>query len=133
MPRAVLLIVFLFTASAAQGAQIYLCKTHQGAEYWAANWCSATGGYTVDAVTVPDGMPFKEQQRLADKLRAKKHAAQAQDEKARDKAIACRAIDDELAEIWKRYDNRQFNEAGMIGKDQTRTRELKSQRRRLGC
>jgi hypothetical protein len=66
-------------------------------------------------------------------LRAKRQAEQALDDKARDKAIACRAIDDELAEIWKRYDNRQFNEAGMIGKDQTRTRELRSKRSRMGC
>ena len=133
MPRAGLLIVFLLAASAAQASQIYLCKTSQGAEYWAQNWCNSAGGYTVDAVTVPDGMPFKEQQRLADKLRARNQAAQAQDDKARDKARACRAIDDELAEIWKRYDNRQFNETAMIGKDQTRTRELRSKRRQMSC
>jgi hypothetical protein len=78
-------------------------------------------------------MPFKEQQRLADKLRAKKQSTQAQDDKARDRAATCRAVDDELAEIWKRYDNRQFNEAAMVGKDQARTRELKSKRGKTGC
>jgi hypothetical protein len=133
MLRSALLLTCLFAATPSQAAQIYLCKTHQGAEYWAQNWCSSSGGYTVDAVTVPDGMPFKEQQRLADKLRARKQTAQVQDDKARDKASACRAIDDELADIAKRYNNRQFNEAATIEKDQTRTRELKSKRRQSGC
>jgi hypothetical protein len=133
MHRVALFLTFFLVAASSQAAQIYLCKTHQGAEYWAQNWCSTTGGYTVDAVTVPDGMPFKEQQRLADKLRAKKQAAQVQDDKARDKAAACRAIDEELADISKRYDHRQFNETATIGKDQTRTRELKSKRSRMGC
>jgi len=133
MPRAALLIVLLLTASAAEAAQIYLCKTNQGAEYWAQNWCNTTGGYTVDAVTVPDGMPFKEQQRVAEKFRAKQRTAQVQEDKARDKAAACRAIDEELAEIGKHYDNRQFADAAMIGKDQTRTRELKANRSRVGC
>jgi hypothetical protein len=127
------LFACLFVTASSEAAQIYLCKTHQGAEYWAQSWCSTSGGYTVDAVTVPDGMPFKEQTRVADKLRGTKHAAQVQEDKGRDKAIACRAIDDELAEIWKRYDNRQFNDPATIGKDQTRTRELKSKRRQLGC
>ena len=133
MPRAGLLCVLLFTASAAQAAQIYLCKTHQGAEYWAQNWCNTTGGYTVDAVTVPDGMSFEEQQRVADKFRKSRHAAQVKEDKVRDKASACRAIDDELAEISRRYEKGQFNEAAMVGKDQTRTRELKSKRSRTGC
>ena len=133
MHRAGFLFACLFVAASSEAAQIYLCKTHQGAEYWAQSWCSTSGGYTVDAVTVPDGMPFKEQTRVAEKFRAKKHAAQAQEDKVRDKAGACRAIDDELADIWKRYDKGQFNEAAMIGKDQARTRELKRERSQLRC
>ena len=133
MHRAGFLFACLFATASSEAAQIYLCKTHQGAEYWAQSWCSTSGGYTVDAVTVPDGMPFKEQTRVAENFRAKKHAAQAQEDKARDRAGACRAIDEELAEISKRYDSRQFNDPATIGKDQTRTRELKSKRRQLGC
>ncbi len=118
---------------AGEAAQIYLCKTNQGGTYWASAWCRKTGGYTVDAVTVPDGMPFEAQARMGDQLLGRKQASRAAEETPREKARNCRAIDDELAVIWKRYGNWQFNENAQIARDQNRTRELKSQRARLGC
>jgi hypothetical protein len=114
-------------------AEIYLCKTSQGATYWASSWCNRTGGYTIDAVIVPDGMEFREQARIGDQIVARKRAVNTQQDTARDRLRTCHAMDEELAQIWSRYSNWQFNENAQIGRDQTRTRELKAQRQQLGC
>jgi len=116
-----------------EAAQIYRCKTHQGATYWASDWCNKTGGSTIDIVTVPDGMSFQEQARMGDQLTNSKQSATANEDSARDRARTCGAIDSELAQIWSRYDHGQFNETDQISRDQIRTRELKAQRAQLGC
>jgi hypothetical protein len=132
MPKTIWLLIGLLPLDG-HAAQIYLCKTNQGAQYWSSDWCNKSGGYTVNAVTVPTGMPFKEQVKIGDQLMGRQSSAAAQEDATRDRARACGAIDRELAEIWSRYDKSQFNEAAQIGRDQTRTRELKARRNNLGC
>jgi hypothetical protein len=125
--------LLLLAAWSSHAAQLYRCKTGQGGEYWSAASCQGTGGYMVDAVTVPDGLPLKEQTRHADKVYKAKQTQASSDDTARDRARTCAAIDNELAAIWSRYSSQQYNQADQVGKDQTRTRELKSQRSRLKC
>jgi hypothetical protein len=132
MPRTIWLLIGLLPLGA-HAAQIYLCKTSQGAQYWSSDWCNKSGGYTVNAVTVPTGMPFQEQAKIGDQLMGRQASAVAEEDAARDRARTCGAIDRELAEIWSRYDKSQFNEVAQIGRDQTRTHELKARRNSLGC
>ena len=114
--------------------QLYFCRAPDGhSSYWSSNWCRATGGHTVDVVSVPSGLTFAQQVTIAEPTRATKQAAVTASESARDRYSNCRAIDDELAQIWARYDRGQFNTSAQIGRDQQRTRELRSQRASLGC
>jgi len=78
-------------------------------------------------------MPFKEQVKAAEEFLGQKSRGVATEQKARETASTYRVMDQELAEIWKRYDRGQFNESAMIGRDHQRTRELKAQRSRLAC
>jgi len=113
--------------------QIYQCRNTQGVAYWSSTWCSHGGGHTVNAVSVPSTLPFKDQVKAAEEFLGQKARGAATEQKAKETASTCRAIDQELAAIWKRYDRGQFNESAMIGRDQQRTRELKAQRSRLAC
>ena len=114
--------------------QLYFCRAPDGhSSYWSSNWCRATGGHTVDVVSVPSGLTFAQQVTIAEQTRATKQAAVTASDSARDRYSNCRAIDDELAQIWARYDRGQFNTAAQIGRDQQRTSELKSQRASLRC
>jgi hypothetical protein len=131
--RSLLLLFLVFSSTPIAAATIYLCKTNQGASYWASDWCSKTGGYTVNAVTVPNGMDFKEQARLADQYIGAQQVTAAREDASVQRARRCGAIDNELAQIWSRYNNWQFNEVNQIGRDQTRTRELNAERHQLAC
>ena len=133
MLRMVCAVCLSLCTISGQAAHIYLCKTSQGATYWASDWCRTTGGYTVDAVSVPDRMPFEAQVKMAEQLTGRKQSIGRQADQAIDNVRSCRAIDAELAEIWKRYGNWQFNENAQIARDQARTRELKTQRTQLRC
>ena len=126
-------MVFLTLSSAATSAEIYRCKTYQGGTYWSSGPCRNSNGIMVDIVQVPDGMPFKEQARMADQVYNAKTARQGQEEQTHARANECAAVDAELAQIWSRYSGGQFNQADQIGRDQTRTRELKTRRAQLGC
>lgn len=133
MLKVIFSVCCLIGVTVSEAAQIYRCKTHQGAFYWASDWCSKTGSNTVDIVTVPDGMSFQDQARIGDQLINNKQTTAANEDRARGRARTCGAIDSELAQIWSRYNNWQFNQADQISRDQIRTRELKSQRAQLGC
>ena len=78
-------------------------------------------------------MPFEAQVKMAEQLTGRKQSIGRQADQAIDNVRSCRAIDAELAEIWKRYGNWQFNENAQIARDQARTRELKTQRTQLRC
>lgn len=120
-------------ATVADAAQIYRCKTYQGGFYWSSDWCNKSGGITVDAVTVPSGMTFHEQARFGDQFVSGKQTSTAQEDRSRDTASTCRAIDNELDQIWSRYKDGNFVPAEQVGPDQTRTQELKTRRGQLGC
>jgi len=114
--------------------QLFLCRGPDGqSSYWASNWCNTTGGHTVDIVRVPNGLPFAQQVKIAEQIRAKTQSTIRAEDSSRDRYRNCRAIDDELAQIWSPYDNGQFNTPAQIGRDQQRTRELKSHRASLAC
>lgn len=127
------LAFFALVAVDATAAQIFGCKTMQGGSYWSSAPCSNSGGYMVDQVTVPDGMSFQEQAKFADQLRGNQQSARNAEDQAIGRQRECGSIDAELAQIWGRYNNWQFNQAEQISRDQIRTRELNARRSRLGC
>ena len=128
-----LFVILVLISNTANAAQVYLCKTNQGATFWASNWCSTVGGITVNAVTVPDGMPFKQQTEMAEQFLRGKNTETAQRDRTREQSFKCKTIDEERAAIWQPYGNAQHVPAERVGRDQTRTRELKAQRANLGC
>lgn len=131
--KIIAIAILLSAATSANAAQVYLCKTNQGATFWASNWCSTVGGITVNAVTVPDGMPFKEQTKMAEQFLQGKSTETTQRDKLRENSFKCRTIDEELAAIWKPYGAALHVPADQVGRDRNRTRELKAQRANLGC
>lgn len=131
--RIALFLFALVFATGSNAAQIYRCKTSQGGSYWSSDWCNKSGGFTVDMVTVPNGMSFQEQARMADQVSNSKQAQTAGEDAARNRALSCGAIDSELAQIWKKYENGQYVEVSQVGRDQIRTRELKARRANLSC
>jgi hypothetical protein len=131
--RSLVLVVTLLLSGMASSAEIYRCKTYQGGTYWSSGPCRDTNGIMVDIVQVPDGMPFKEQARMADQVYNAKEARKGQESQAFAASNECAAIEAELKQIWSRYNNWQFNQADQISRDQIRTRELNNRRAQLGC
>ena len=114
-------------------AEIFLCKTAQGGEFWSSGACSNSGGYMVDIVQVPGNMPFKEQASFADQLRNKKAVANAQVANTSAQQHKCAAIDAELRQIFSKYESGKYVPAEQVGPDQIRTSELKVSRSQLLC
>lgn len=128
-----LCVVFSLLTGVANATEIYRCKTYQGGTYWSAGPCRNTNGIMVDIVQVPPGMSFQDQVRMADQVYNAKASRQGAEAQAHARSNECGAVDAELSLIWSRYSNGQFNQADQIGRDQIRTRELKTRRAQLGC
>lgn len=126
-------VVFVLLTGVANAAEIYRCKTYQGGTYWSSERCQKSNGIMVDIVQVPSGMSFQEQARMADQVYNAKEARQRSESQAYARSNECAAVDAELQQIWSRYKDGQFNQADQIGRDQIRTRELKTRRAQLGC
>jgi hypothetical protein len=87
----------------------------------------------VDMVQVPDGMPFKEQTKIADQMYKEKEKAQSAAEQDRKRSLECSAIERELAEIWSNYKDGKYVAVDKIDAHQARTQELKSLKTKLKC
>jgi len=109
-------------------SRIYLRKPANAGTFWASSRCHHHDANTIHVVNVPPNFTFLEKVRHAERMRNEQAQAESNRTTARQNARECRAIDDEVAAIWKRYDNWQFNSQAQIGRDQQRTRELRGQR-----
>lgn len=134
--RSILAAACLLAAAlppAVHPATIYHCKTYSGAVYWSENACGKSSGVMVDMVQVPDGMPFKEQVKIGERLQQDRQKAQSGEDKDRDRQRQCSAIDREIAEIEAQYKNGRHLPADQVSSHQNRMRDLRSQRSRLNC
>jgi len=113
-------------------ASLYQCKAASGGGYWSSEWCSKSGGFTVNIVSVPN-VPFDQQVQIAEQGVQARQQAQAASNNARSTALTCGAIDSELTAIWSRYSDGKYVPAEEVGSDRIRTRELEAKRSRLGC
>jgi hypothetical protein len=121
------------TLHCADAASIYRCKTYSGGNYWSQNACGKSGGVMVDMLHVPDGMSFAEQSKMADQIYKDRQQKESTADSDRERSKQCAGIDRELDEIWSNYKNGQYVPPEKVGAHQTRTRELKSLRTKLGC
>ena len=126
-------LALLCLAPVASATEIYRCRTSQGGEFWSSGACGSAGGFMVDIVQVPSGMPFQEQAKFADQLRNNKDAVASREQSERGRLNECLTVDTELKQIHRKYERGNHVPVEQVGPDQIRTRELNNRRSSLGC
>lgn len=131
--RLILSLLLVGVVTSAQSATIYRCKTYEGGAFWSAGTCSNHKALIDRMVSVPDGMPFEQQVRMAEQQLNAKAVSDQNNDNERHRIGKCAAINSELKTIWSKYENGQHVPADIVGPDQNRWRDLQSQRRQNRC
>jgi hypothetical protein len=112
---------------------IYQCRSYGGQTFWAQAHCHVHQALIVRIASVPTGLPFDQQVRLAegDAQTVERSIREEQELVAR--GVRCARLQTERDQIWSRYSNWQYQPAEVVGPDQTRWRQLDAQLNANGC
>jgi hypothetical protein len=132
-----------------QAASLYLCKAYSGGSLWSAQPCQGRQALTDRIVSVPDGLPFKEQVRLGEQARIEaehlrqpdagsgrsapvpKHKAVHRSGPAANKQASCAALDAKVTKLDAQA--RQAQTAKAQDKIAAQRRRLREQQAELHC
>ena len=112
---------------------IYHCKDYGGGTFWANTACSNHKALIDRIATVPGGLTFNQQVRIAEGQRNAASQAIAVQEQQSSVDITCAQLKAERDKIWSRYSNWQYQAPEVVGPDRQRTIAIQAQQQRLGC
>lgn len=127
------LFVLLLLSFSASADTIYHCKDYGGGTFWANTTCGNHKALIDRIATVPGGMSFDQQVRIAEgqrKALSKEIAVQEQQDSIN---TTCGQLKAERDKIWSRYANWQYQAPEVVGPDRQRTLAIQAQQQRLGC
>lgn len=113
---------------------LYLCKSYGGSLFWSSGYCSSQKAFLERTATVPSGLSFDQQVRMADtEWKVAAASANTEPSPAVKTAIQCANLKRERDTIEGRYTNWQWQTVDVINADQTRMKGLRAEQARLGC
>lgn len=113
---------------------LYLCKSYGGSLFWSSGYCSSQKAFLERTATVPSGLSFDQQVRMADtEWKVAAASANTEPSPAVKTAIQCANLKRERDTIEGRYTNWQWQTVDVINADQTRMNGLRAEQARLGC
>ena len=128
-----LLLAILFLPFSTVADTIYHCKGYGGGTFWASTACSNHKALIDRIATVPGGMTWDQQVKIAEAQRQAATPQGSTDSIQSDAASRCAALKSERDKIWSRYSNWQYQAPEVVGPDRQRTLAIQSQQRSLGC
>ena len=123
------------SASQNQGAvTIYHCKAYSGGTFWSSAYCGTQQALLDRTASVPSGMSFEQQVRIAEAQRAEAATLyNRQPSQSVQVADRCASLKREREAIESRYSNWQWQPLEVINPDQNRMRGLRAEQNHLGC
>ena len=128
-----LLLVFAVLPLSGLADTIYYCKGYSGGTFWASTACSNHKALIDRIATVPSGIGWDEQVKIAEGKRRAAGSQSGLDSMQSDAASRCAELKSERDKIWSRYSNWQYQAPEVVGPDRQRTLAIQSQQRSLGC